>query len=276
MPGHHMAAGHGGVPDRAGTHKAGAGIRRGQMLRQNRHAQLLGGGLHQCCSAHAFPCGVQGKALFRAGVFQHFPRGTAGFPQQQRAADQLLQGQGSLLRQRVGRGQHCAQAVGSDRLGMQVGHRNAVFQQGKVELIFTQRFGQNTAVGHLGLQLNAGVERRKAAGQHRKDGAAQRDRCPHPHHAEGIPIPHGGFHMVKGIQQVNGLGIQALGSLGGGKMAVKPLKQPHAIVLFQFLDGAGHGGLGHVQVLGRMGYVAGAVYLRKNAHMAQGHRFVPP
>ena len=26
-------------------------------------------------------------------------------------------------------------------------------------------------------------------------------------------------------------------------MAVKPLKQPHAIVLFQFLDGAGHGGL---------------------------------
>lgn len=82
--------------------------------------------------------------------------------------------------------------------------------------------------------------------------------------------------MVKGIQQVNGLGIQALGSLGGGKMAVKPLKQPHAIVLFQFLDGAGHGGLGHVQVPGRMGYVAGAVYLRKNAHMAQGHRFVPP
>ena len=28
MPGHHMAAGHGGVPDGAGTHKAGAGIRR--------------------------------------------------------------------------------------------------------------------------------------------------------------------------------------------------------------------------------------------------------
>ena len=31
MPGHHMAAGHGGVPDGAGTHKAGASIRRGQL-----------------------------------------------------------------------------------------------------------------------------------------------------------------------------------------------------------------------------------------------------
>ena len=31
-----------------------------------------------------------------------------------------------------------------------------------------------------------------------------------------------------------------------------------------------------VMAASRMGYVAGAVYLRKNAHMAQGHRFVPP
>lgn len=120
---------------------------------------------HQCCSAHAFPCGVAGQGPVPRRRVPALPARCCRVPAAAAGpADQLLQGPGQpAAPSGMGRGQHCAQAVGSDRLGMQVGHRNAVFQQGKVELIFTQRIGQNTAVGHLGLQLNAGVERCKAA-----------------------------------------------------------------------------------------------------------------
>ena len=122
---------------------------------QNRHAQLLGGGLHQCCSAHAFPCRVQGKAC-SAQAFQHFPRRCCQVPAA--ATGRRLsccKVRASCCASEVGRGQHC------DRQSVPIGSvcrsgTETLFSNGGKGRVDSQRFGQNTAVGHLGLQLNAG------------------------------------------------------------------------------------------------------------------------
>ena len=268
MPGDDPAPHKGAVPDgpQAGAPPLGGGL--GPLFGQYRHPQSLGGGLQQRFGADALPRGMQGQPLGSQGVFQHGPGGTARFPHQQRRRRQLFQRQRGLCRQRVRGRQHRAQAVGAQLLAVQFGQAGAVFQQGQVQAVFTQGGGQAAAVGHRDLQFDAGVLGRKLPGQPRQQRPAQGDGGPHPDHAQGIPVPQPGFHAVEGIQQVHGLGIKPPPALGGGKMAVHPLEQPHAVVLFQFLHGAGYGGLSHVQDFRRPGHIARTVHFRKNAQMA--------
>ena len=154
---------------------------------------------------------------------------------------------------------------------MQLLVRDPVFQQGQVQPVFAQGAGQGAAVGHLDFQPGLGAAPGKAAGQPGQQGAAHGSGGPHPQQSVLIPAFQLVLHPVNAFQQVQRLGVEPAGGLGGGKAVVHPLKQPDMIGLLHLLEGPGHRGLGHVKGLRGVGDVAGAVDFHKDTDMAQVH-----
>ena len=70
---------------------------------------------------------------------------------------------------------------------------------------------------------------------------------------------------------MQGVGVELAAAFGDVEMMIHPLEQIDPVIFFQFLNGPGNGGLGHVQKARGPGDVLGLVHLDKDFHVFYGH-----
>ena len=197
--------------------------------------------------------------------------GAALFPQKQIAGRHIREGEAVFLQERVIRREDEHQLVAGKRLAGQVAMLDRRFDHGQIEAVIQQHLLERIDVGDGGLQAQARPLLLHAAHNAGQLVIAQRDARADAQHAALVAVAQLALHLVERIDDVHGVGAHAPPAVGQIEPLVQPLEQANAVYLLDFMDGAGDGGLGHVQVFRRAGDVHRAADLQKDADVADGH-----
>lgn len=161
------------------------------------------------------------------------------------------------------------------RLTVQVLASGGALDQRKIQLAVIKQLLQLLAVVDLYPDIQTGMAAAEV-GQHRRHQRVGERRCsPHAKDAEFIPVFKPLLQCVKGIDDVQCLGVKLTAALGDRQPAPQPLKQPHAVVALQLLYGARDSRLRHMQLAGGAGDAFSLIDSNKDFQMSDGHRGRP-
>ena len=162
-------------------------------------------------------------------------------------------------------------------LAKEVGGVNSTFNQGDIQFVAENFSFQLLRGGHQHLHLDTGILCGEVLDVCWQKLRADGDTGTHSQETQGIPGAHMLLHIRKGCDDGQGVFPQLRTGLRRLKAAAHTFKQPHAIVLLQFLDGQTNRRLSHKQGLRSLGGIALVVpHRQENFHVPQcHHRFAP-
>ena len=89
--------------------------------------------------------------------------------------------------------------------------------------------------------------------------------------AEGIPVPHFFLHLVKKRDDMDGVSVEFFPAFRGCDVSADPVKEPDAVIVFQFPHGETDGGLGKMQFLSCFCNTVLLEYRYKYSHVTERH-----